>query len=426
MPPHGGRGRLTADQKAKDFKGTLGKTLRYLGHYKIALLFVVVFALGSTVFNIIGPKIMSEATTELFNGLVAKVNGTGGIDFEAIGFILLLTLGLYGLSAACSFVQGWLMTGVSQRLCFKLRQDIAEKINRMPFGFFDANSTGDTLSRITNDVDTLGQSLNQSLTQLVTSVATLIGVVVMMVSINVPMTLITLCILPVSLVFIVFFVRISQKHFEAQQALLGEVNNIVEETVSGHAVMKAFNKQDATARRFSETNDRLYNAAWKAQYFSSFMKPTMDFISNAAYVGVAIVGSFFAVQGIITVGDIQAFIQYVKNFTQPLSQISMMSNVLQQLAAAAERIFDFLEQPEEPLDVMKATEATAEETIEFDHVSFGSRKASYQEFLGNDSPRSNHCSGRTNGCWQDHYRQVAYAFLRCSEGRYSLGWKRLA
>ena len=371
MPPHGGRGRLTADQKAKDFKGTLGKTLRYLGHYKIALLFVVVFALGSTVFNIIGPKIMSEATTELFNGLVAKVNGTGGIDFEAIGFILLLTLGLYGLSAACSFVQGWLMTGVSQRLCFKLRQDIAEKINRMPFGFFDANSTGDTLSRITNDVDTLGQSLNQSLTQLVTSVATLIGVVVMMVSINVPMTLITLCILPVSLVFIVFFVRISQKHFEAQQALLGEVNNIVEETVSGHAVMKAFNKQDATARRFSETNDRLYNAAWKAQYFSSFMKPTMDFISNAAYVGVAIVGSFFAVQGIITVGDIQAFIQYVKNFTQPLSQISMMSNVLQQLAAAAERIFDFLEQPEEPLDVMKATEATAEETIEFDHVSFG-------------------------------------------------------
>ena len=371
MPPHGGRGRLTADQKAKDFKGTLGKTLRYLGHYKIALLFVVVFALGSTVFNIIGPKIMSEATTELFNGLVAKVNGTGGIDFEAIGFILLLTLGLYGLSAACSFVQGWLMTGVSQRLCFKLRQDIAEKINRMPFGFFDANSTGDTLSRITNDVDTLGQSLNQSLTQLVTSVATLIGVVVMMVSINVPMTLITLCILPVSLVFIVFFVRISQKHFEAQQALLGEVNNIVEETVSGHAVMKAFNKQDATARRFSETNDRLYNAAWKAQYFSSFMKPPMDFISNAAYVGVAIVGSFFAVQGIITVGDIQAFIQYVKNFTQPLSQISMMSNVLQQLAAAAERIFDFLEQPEEPLDVMKATEATAEETIEFDHVSFG-------------------------------------------------------
>ena len=370
--PHGHhRGPMMPGEKAKDFKGTLKKFLSYMGYYKFALIFVVLFALGGTVFSIIGPKVMSEATTELFTGLVAKVNGTGGIDFDAILTILLTTLALYAISAACSFVQSWIMSGVSQRLCFRLRQDIAAKINRMPFGFFDKNSTGDTLSRITNDVDTLGQSLNQSLTQAVTSVATLIGVLVMMFSINVTMTLVTLLIIPVSAFLIIFFVRFSQKHFMAQQNLLGEVNGIVEETFSGHTIVKAYNKQEETVSKFCETNERLYEAAWKAQYFSSFMKPVMDFVGNLGYVGVAVLGSFFAVQGVITVGDIQAFIQYVKNFTQPLSQMTQISNVMQQLVAAAERIFDFLAEEEESTEVAEQSQATGEGTITFDHVRFG-------------------------------------------------------
>ena len=320
-----------------------------MGIYKIALVFVVLFALGSTVFNIIGPKVLSQATTELFNGLVAKVNGTGGIDFDIIAGILLATLGLYVLSSICLFVQSWIMSGVSQRMCFKLRQDIAEKINRMPFGFFDKNSVGDTLSRITNDVDTLGQSLNQSLTQMFTSCATIIGVVVMMLTINPLMTLVTLVLLPVSAVLIFVFVKLSQKHFLAQQRLLGEVNGVVEEAISGHSLVKAYNRQESTVENFEDANTRLYEAAWRAMYLSSFMKPVMDFIGNLGYVVVAILGSVFAVQGIITVGDIQAFIQYVKNFTQPLSQLTQISNIIQQLVASAERIFEFLDQEEESL-----------------------------------------------------------------------------
>ena len=358
-------------EKANDFKGTLKKFIAYMGIYKIALVFVVLFALGSTVFNIIGPKVLSQATTELFNGLVAKVNGTGGIDFDIIAGILLATLGLYVLSSICSFVQSWIMSGVSQRMCFKLRQDIAEKINRMPFGFFDKNSVGDTLSRITNDVDTLGQSLNQSLTQMITSCATIIGVVVMMLTINPLMTLVTLVLLPISAVLIFVFVKLSQKHFLAQQRLLGEVNGVVEEAISGHALVKAYNRQESTVANFEDANMRLYEAAWRAMYLSSFMKPVMDFIGNLGYVVVAILGSVFAVQGIITVGDIQAFIQYVKNFTQPLSQLTQISNIIQQLIASAERIFEFLDQEEESLDLYPETPEKNDGSIEFDHVKFG-------------------------------------------------------
>ncbi len=358
-------------EKANDFKGTLKKFIAYMGIYKIALVFVVLFALGSTVFNIIGPKVLSQATTELFNGLVAKVNGTGGIDFDIIAGILLATLGLYVLSSICLFVQSWIMSGVSQRMCFKLRQDIAEKINRMPFGFFDKNSVGDTLSRITNDVDTLGQSLNQSLTQMITSCATIIGVVVMMLTINPLMTLVTLVLLPVSAVLIFVFVKLSQKHFLAQQRLLGEVNGVVEEAISGHALVKAYNRQESTVASFEDANTRLYEAAWRAMYLSSFMKPVMDFIGNLGYVVVAILGSVFAVQGIITVGDIQAFIQYVKNFTHPLSQLTQISNIIQQLVASAERIFEFLDQEEESLDLYPETLEKNDGSIEFDHVKFG-------------------------------------------------------
>ena len=358
-------------EKAKDFKGTLKKFIAYLGIYKVALVFVVLFALGSTVFNIIGPKVLSQATTELFNGLVAKVNGTGGIDFDIIAGILLATLGLYVLSSICSFVQSWIMSGVSQRMCFKLRQDIAEKINRMPFGFFDKNSVGDTLSRITNDVDTLGQSLNQSLTQMITSCATIIGVVVMMLTINPLMTLVTLVLLPISAVLIFVFVKLSQKHFLAQQRLLGEVNGVVEEAISGHSLVKAYNRQESTVANFEDANTRLYEAAWRAMYLSSFMKPVMDFIGNLGYVVVAILGSVFAVQGIITVGDIQAFIQYVKNFTQPLSQLTQISNIIQQLVASAERIFEFLDQEEESLALYPETPEKNDGSIEFDHVKFG-------------------------------------------------------
>ena len=358
-------------EKANDFKGTLKKFIAYMGIYKIALVFVVLFALGSTVFNIIGPKVLSQATTELFNGLVTKVNGTGGIDFDIIAGILLATLGLYVLSSICLFVQSWIMSGVSQRMCFKLRQDIAEKINRMPFGFFDKNSVGDTLSRITNDVDTLGQSLNQSLTQMITSCATIIGVVVMMLTINPLMTLVTLVLLPVSAVLIFVFVKLSQKHFLAQQRLLGEVNGVVEEAISGHALVKAYNRQESTVASFEDANTRLYEAAWRAMYLSSFMKPVMDFIGNLGYVVVAILGSVFAVQGIITVGDIQAFIQYVKNFTHPLSQLTQISNIIQQLVASAERIFEFLDQEEESLELYPETPEKNDGSIEFDHVKFG-------------------------------------------------------
>ncbi|MFR8300659.1 MAG: ABC transporter ATP-binding protein, partial [Gordonibacter urolithinfaciens] len=371
MGGHGPGHGMMPGEKAKDFKGTLKKMIAFMGRFKAALVVVLVFAIGSTVFNIIGPKVLSTATTELFNGIVAKIDGSGGINFDAIAQILLFTLGLYLLSAACSFVQGWIMSSVSQRTSYQLRRSIAEKIDRMPMGYFERNSVGDTLSRITNDVDTLGQSLNQGVAQLITSVTTIVGVLVMMLTINPLMTLITVVILPVSVVLIMVVVKRSQKFFLAQQRTLGEINGLVEETFSGHAIVKAFNREDGTVDNFNETNARLYNSAWKSQFFSGLMQPIMNFVGNLGYVAVAITGSFLAVQGVITVGDIQAFIQYVKNFTQPITQLTQVSNVLQQMAAAAERIFEFLDEPEEEPDHATVTSGEVECEVEFDHVHFG-------------------------------------------------------
>lgn len=368
---HGPGGHMMPGEKPKDLKGTLGKLVAFMGRFKVAIVVVLVFAIGSTIFNIVGPKVLSTATTELFNGIVAKIDGSGGIDFDAIAQILLFTLGLYLLSAACSFVQGWIMSSVSQRTCYQLRGAIAEKIDRMPMGYFERTSVGDTLSRITNDVDTLGQSLNQGIAQLITSVTTIIGVLVMMLTINPLMTLITVVILPISIVLILVVVKRSQKYFVAQQRTLGAINGIVEETFSGHAIVKAFNREDGTVDRFNETNAKLYGSAWKSQFISGLMQPIMTFVGNLGYVAVAIAGSFLAVQGVITVGDIQAFIQYVKNFTQPITQLTQVSNVLQQMAAAAERIFEFLDAPEEEPDHVSARTADVECNVRFDHVHFG-------------------------------------------------------
>ena len=366
-----GHGPMMPGEKAKDFKGTLRKMLAFMGRFKVLLVVVFAFAIGSTIFNIVGPKVLSEATTELFNGIVAKIDGSGGIDYDRVAQILVFTLGLYVLSAACSFVQGWIMSYVSQRTCYLLRRGIAEKIDRMPFGYFERTSTGDTLSRITNDVDTLGQSLNQGVTQLITSTTTIVGVLIMMLSINPLMTLITVFILPVSAVLVMVVVKRAQKYFQAQQDTLGAINGQVEETFSGHAVVKAFGQEDATVERFNATNGRLYESAWKSQFISGLMQPIMNFVGNLGYVAVAVAGSFFAVQGIITVGDIQAFIQYVKNFTQPITQLTQVSNVLQQMAAAAERIFAFLGEPEEVPDRVSARTEDVACTVEFDHVRFG-------------------------------------------------------
>ena len=314
---------------------------------------------------------LSQATTELFDGIVAKIGGTGGIDFDAVGAILLATLALYCVSAACSFVQGWMMTSVSQRTCYGLRRQIAEKIDRLPVGYFERTSTGDVLSRITNDVDTLGQSLNQGVTQLITSATTMIGVLVMMLSINVEMTLIALLVIPLSLILVKVVVKRSQRYFRAQQKKLGEINGQIEETFSGQAIVRAFNKEDVALAAFRETNEALYQSAWRSQFLSGLMMPVMSFVSNLGYVAVAIAGAVFAVQGRITVGDIQAFIQYVKNFTQPITQLAQVANVLQQMAAAAERIFEFLEAPEEAPEQPKAKAADVSSDVEFDHVRFG-------------------------------------------------------
>ncbi len=363
--------RMMGGEKAQDFGGTIVKLAKFMARYKAPLVAAFVFAIASVAFNIAGPKVLSQATTELFNGIVAKVAGTGGIDFDAIARILCATLALYLTSAACNFVQGWMMTSVSQRTCYGLRRALDEKINRMPVGYFERTSTGDTLSRITNDVDTLGQSLNQGVTQLITSVTTIIGVVVMMLSINPLMTGITVLILPVSLVLIMIVVKISQKHFRAQQATLGQINGQIEETFSGHVVVKAFGREKATEKQFNEINEKLYNSAWKSQFLSGLMMPVMNFVGNLGYVGVALSGSILAAQGTITVGDIQAFIQYVKNFTQPITQLSQVGNVLQQMAAAAERIFEFLEEDELEPETSKADIAALPADVEFDHVHFG-------------------------------------------------------
>ena len=371
---HGPGGRMMPGEKPKNLKGTLAKLIAFMGRFKAAIVVVLVFAVGSTIFNIVGPKVLSTATTELFNGIVAKIDGSGGIDFDAIARILVFTLGLYLLSAACSFVQGWIMSSVSQRTCYQLRGAIADKIDRMPIGYFERTSVGDTLSRITNDVDTLGQSLNQSITQLITSVTTMIGVLVMMLSISPKMTLIALLILPVSLVLVLIVVKFSQKYFKAQQAILGVVNGQVEEVYSGHNVVKAFNREAVVLNDFNAANDKLYESAWKSQFLSGLMMPIMNFVGNLGYVAVAIVGSIFAANGTITIGDIQAFIQYVKNFTQPIQQLSQVSNMLQSMAAAAERVFEFLNEPEEDQQADPARRADPgciNGQVTFSHVRFG-------------------------------------------------------
>ena len=367
---HGG-GRMPGE-KAKDFKGTMGKLMRYLGRYKIRILGVMTFAVGGTVFNIIGPKILGKATTELFNGLVAKIGGTGGIDFGRIGEILLFTLGLYAVSAACSFIQGFIMTGISNDVTYSLRRDISKKINRIPLNYYERRTHGEVLSRVTNDIDTLQQSLNQSLTQLITSVTTLIGVLVMMLSINVWMTLAALLILPVSMGIIGTVMKHSQKFFMDQQRYLGEVNGQVEEIYSGHNVVKVFNKEEDVVGVFEETNHKLYESGWKSQFFSGIMMPVMQFVGNIGYVMVAILGGFMAIRGAIEVGDIQSFFQYIRNFTQPIQQIAQVTNMLQSTAAASERVFEFLEEEEEDQKAEHPVDnRTVEGNVTFDHAVFG-------------------------------------------------------
>ena len=366
-------GRPTTE-RAKNFKGTLRQLIRTMSHYKLPLAAAMLFAILSTIFNIAGPKVLAKATTALATGWIARLRGTGSIDFVYIGRILLFLLGMYLLSSAFSFIQGWLMTGLSQKVCYDFRRQISEKINRLPLAYFEKRTVGEVLSRITNDVDTLGQSLNQSITQLITSVTTMIGVLVMMLSISPRMTLIALLILPVSLALVLVVVKFSQKYFKAQQATLGVVNGQVEEIYAGHNVVKAFNREAVVLADFNAANDKLYESAWKSQFLSGLMMPIMNFVGNLGYVAVAIVGSIFAANGVITIGDIQAFIQYVKNFTQPIQQLSQVSNMLQSMAAAAERVFEFLNEPEEEQladPARRADPACIDGQVTFDHVKFG-------------------------------------------------------
>jgi ATP-binding cassette subfamily B protein len=359
-------------EKAKDFKGSIKKLIKYIGRYKIAVFIVMLCAGISTVFSVIGPKILGKATTELAQGLMRKIQGDGGIDMEYIGYILLIVLGLYTVSALFQFIQGWIMTGVTQKICYRMRKEISEKINRMPLKYFESRTYGEVLSRITNDIDTLGMGLNQSITQIITSVCTLIGVLVMMLTISPLMTLIALIILPVSALLLAFIIKHSQKYFRTQQEYLGHINGLVEETYGGHLIIKAYNKEDETVEQFDNTNNVLYKSAWKSQFFSGMMHPVMMFVGNLGYAAVALTGGLLAIQGVITVGDIQAFIQYVKNFTQPIQQISQVINQVQSMAAASERVFEFLDEEEEEQVVENPVSVEdVHGSVQFDHVSFG-------------------------------------------------------
>ena len=366
-----GRG-MHGGEKAKDFKGSMAKLFRYMERYKFRFILMFVFAVAGTIFNIWGPKILGKATTELFSGLVAKVNGTGGINFEKIAMILLGVMILYLASSGFSFIQGFVMTGISNDVTYNLRKDISKKINRLPLNYFESRTNGEILSRVTNDVDTLQMSLNQSMTQLITSVTTIIGVLFMMLSINVWMTLAALLILPVSMVIINFVMKHSQKYFRDQQSYLGKVNGQIEENYGGHNVVKVFNKEQDVVAEFEEDNKKLYESAWKSQFFSGMMMPVMQFVGNLGYVMVAFLGGIFTIKGSIEVGDIQSFFQYIRNFTQPIQQIAQVVNLLQSSAAASERVFEFLEEPEEeqtaenPVSVKNLTG-----DVQFEHVSFG-------------------------------------------------------
>ena len=371
---HGGpHGPMGGGEKARDFKGTMGKLFQYLGQYRIAILFVVLFAIGSAIFSIVGPKVLGQATTEIFNGLVSKITGEGGgIDFGKIGNILIFLLCLYAVSSLFSFIQGYIMTGVSQKVSYNLRKAISEKINRMPMKYFETRTHGEVLSRVTNDVDTLSMSLNQSMTQIITSATTLIGVLVMMLSISWLMTLVALVILPVSMALISVIVKHSQKYFRSQQEYLGHVNGQVEEVYGGHNIVRAFNGEKAVTDQFNRYNDTLYGSAWKSQFFSGLMQPLMSFVGNLGYVMVSILGGWLAIRNTIEVGDIQSFIQYVRSFNQPIAQVAQVANMLQSTAAAAERVFEFLDEEEEDQTVEHPVSIDGlKGAVEFQHVRFG-------------------------------------------------------
>ena len=367
----GGRGMMPAE-KAKDFKGSIGKLITYIGRYKFPILVVMVFAIIGTVFNVVGPKILGKATTELSRGLMAKIAGTGGIDLTKIGQILIFVLGLYVISAVFTFVQHYIMSTISQKICYRMRKEISEKINRMPMKYFESRTYGEVLSRITNDVDTLGMSLSQSINQIITSVTTMLGVLIMMISISPLLTLIALFILPVSVFLITFVMKKSQRYFRSQQEYLGQINGQVEENFTGHLVIKAYNKEEEVINDFNRTNDHLYDSAWKSQFISGMMQPIMMIVGNLGYAAVALIGGILAIKGTIEIGDIQAFIQYVKNFTQPIQQIAQVANQVQSMAAAAERVFEFLNEEEEDQTVEHP--ANIEDVVgnvTFEHVNFG-------------------------------------------------------
>ena len=371
MPAHMRHGHGPTTEKAKDFKGAVVKVVRYIAHDKLALFVAIACAVGSVAFNVMGPRVLGEATTELFRGIAAKVGGTGGVDFALIGRILATVLCIYITSSALSLVQGWLMTGVTQRVCYRLRRQIIEKIDRMPLAYFERVSTGDVMSRVTNDVDTLGQSLNQSVTQLITSVAQLIGVSVQMLSISVALAGVTFLTIPLSLLGVVLVVRASQRHFRRQQVFLGSANGIIEESFAGQTLIQAYNRAERALGEFDEVNEKLYESGWRAQFLSGVMQPIMGLVGNLGYVAVVMMSAFLMISGRITVGNAQAFFQYIRNFTQPITQLSQVSNMLQMLAAAAERIFEFLDEEEEddPAPLSESLRATG--SVEFDHVRFG-------------------------------------------------------
>ena len=359
-------------QKARDFKGTLRKLVAYLAPYRRVIVLVFILAIGSTVFSIVGPKILGNATTELFNGIMAKIAGTGDVPFDVIGRILLTALGLYALSAALSYGQGWLMTDVAINVTYKLRKEMMEKVNRMPFRYFDGTPHGEVLSLLTNDVDTINQTLNQSLTQIITSLVTVVGILVMMLTISWQMTLVALTIVPVSMLIVMVIVRQSQRFFKEQQDYLGHVNGHVEEMFGGHLIVKAFNGEDKSIDKFDGYNKTLYGSAWKSQFFSSIMMPVMRLVGNLGYVAVVILGGWLTIRKAIEIGDIQAFIQYINSFTQPITQLANISNVLQSTVAAAERVFEFLEKPEEtPETDSPVSLARVEGHVEFRDVHFG-------------------------------------------------------
>jgi ATP-binding cassette subfamily B multidrug efflux pump len=373
MMGHGGPMAMMKGDKARDFKGTMVRLFQYLGSYRFPLVVMMIFAVASTIFTILGPDMLGQATTKLFEGVLGQITGSGmGIDFAAIGRIILITLGLYLASAFFGFIQGWIMAGISVDIAYRLRQDISSKINRLPFSYFDRISQGEVLAHITNDVDTINQTLNQSLSQIVTSTVTVVGVLIMMLTINWQMTLVALVMIPISSLVITLVVRQSQEYFTQQQDYLGHVNGHVEEMFGGHLVMKAFNGEARSIEQFDGLNNTLYDSAWKSQFLSGLMFPVMNFLGNLGYVALAIMGGYLAVRNVITVGDIQAFLQYVRSFTQPITQIANISNILQQTAAAAERIFEFLAEEEESPDVAHPVlPEKVEGRVVFDHVRFG-------------------------------------------------------